>query len=121
MKKEEELKTMLVLSLAALVLFLIFKVKVFVLICLALMIIALFISKLSLIIAKGWMAFAHFLGKINTKIIIFFSYYLCLTPIAIIYRHFNKKQVKDFFDKKEKTYFKDINKKYEKKDLEQLW
>ena len=121
MKKEEELKTMLVLSLAALILFLIFKLKVFVFICLVLLITALFIPKLSLLIAKGWMAFAHFLGKVNTKIIIFLSYYLCLAPIAVLYRIFNRKQVKDFFDKKEKTYFKDINKKYEKKDLEQLW
>lgn len=121
MKKEEELKTMLVLSLAALVLFLIFKLKVFVFICLALLIIALFIPKLSLIIAKGWMSFAHFLGKINTKIITFISYYFCLAPIAVLYRLFNKKQVEDFFKKKEKTYFKDVNKKYEKKDLEQLW
>ena len=121
MKKEEELKTILVLSLAMLILFLIFKVKVFVFICLALLITALFIPKLSLLIAKGWMSFAHFLGRVNTKIIIFLSYYLCLTPIAVLYRIFNRKQVKDFFDKKEKTYFKDINKKYAKKDLEQLW
>lgn len=121
MKKEEELKTMLVLSLATIVLFLIFRLKVFVFICLGLLVVALFIPKLSLLIAKGWMAFTHCLGKINTKIIIFVSYYICLTPIAILYRLFNKKQVKDFFDKKEGSYFKDVNKKYEKKDLEQLW
>ena len=121
MKREEELKVMLVLALAMLILFLIFKLKTFEFICLALLIIALFIPKLSNLIAKGWMAFAHFLGKINTKIITFVSYYICLTPIAVLYRVFNKKQVKDFFEKKETTYFKDVNKKYEKKDLEQLW
>ena len=46
---------------------------------------------------------------------------MCLVPIAWLYRLFNKKEVGNFFDKKEHSYFKDINKKYEKKDFEKMW
>ena len=121
MSKEQELKTMIVLTLAWLILFVIFKTKVFLLLTTLFLIFALFGGKPSYWIAKGWLKFADAIGKFNTKVIICITFYLFITPFAIIYRMFNRKQVKDFFDKKEKSYFKDINKKFEKKDLEQLW
>ncbi|MFA6913798.1 MAG: SxtJ family membrane protein [Endomicrobiia bacterium] len=121
MNKEQELKVMVVLSLACLMIFFIFHIKWFSIVCLILLLLAMFGGKPSYIIAKSWMSFAHILGKINTKIIICIAYYLCLTPLAIIYRICNKKEVNNFFNKKDLTYFKDINKKYTKKDLQQLW
>ena len=121
MNKEQELKTMIVLSLAWLILFIIFKIKLFLLLTALFLLLALFGGKPSCWIAKGWLKFADIIGKFNTKVIIFITYYLFITPFAIIYRIFNKKQVNDFFNKKENSYFKDINKKFEKKDLEQLW
>ncbi|MFA7073668.1 MAG: SxtJ family membrane protein [Endomicrobiaceae bacterium] len=121
MNKEQELKVMAALSLACLILFFIFKIKLFAVICLLFLILALFGGRLSFIVAKAWMSFAHVLGKINTKILIGIAYYLCLTPIAFIFRLFNKKDIADFFNKKDTTYFKDTGKKYTKKDLEQLW
>lgn len=121
MNKEQELKTMIVLSLAWLILFIIFKIKIFLFLGALFLLLALFGGKPSYLIAKGWMKFADVLGKFNTKVIIFITYYIFIAPFAIIYRIFNKKQVDDFFNKKETSYFKDINKKYEKKDLEQLW
>lgn len=121
MSKEQELKTIIVLTLAWLILFVIFKIKVFLLLTALFLILALFGGKPSYWIAKGWLKFADVIGKFNTKVIIFITFYLFVAPFAIVYRIFNKKQVNDFFNKKEKSYFKDINKKYEKKDLEQLW
>jgi len=121
MNKEQELKVMLVLALACLIIFFIFKIQLFVLICFLFLLIAIFAGKTSGFIAKHWMNFAHFLGKVNTKIIIFTAFYIFLTPLAVLYRIFNKKQLADFFEKKDNSYFKDINKKYEKKDLQQLW
>lgn len=121
MNKEQELKTMIVLALALLILFIIFKLKVFLLLVVIFLLLALIGGKPAYLISKCWIKFAEFLGKVNSKIIIFITYYLFITPFAIIYRLFNKKQVHDFFDKKENSYFKDVNKKYEKKDLEQLW
>lgn len=121
MDKEQELKTMIVLSLAWLILFIIFKLKIFLLLTALFLLLALFGGKPSCFIAKGWLKFADVLGRFNTKVIIFITYYLFITPFAIMYRIFNRKQVKDFFDKKENSYFKDTNKKFEKKDLEQLW
>ena len=121
MNKEQELKTIIVLSLAWLILFIIFKIKIFLFLTALFLLLALFGGKPSYLIAKGWLKFANIIGKFNTKVIIFITFYLFIAPFAIIYRIFNKKQVNDFFNKKEKSYFKDINKKYEKKDLEQLW
>ena len=121
MNKEQELKTMIVLTLAWLILFVIFKIKVFLLLTALFLILALLGGKPSYWIAKSWLKFADVVGKFNTKVIIFITFYLFITPFAIIYRLFNKKQAQDFFDKKEKSYFKDVNKKFEKKDLEQLW
>ena len=121
MNKEQELKTMSVLALAMILAFVIFKVKIFLVLAAAFLFISLFIPKLSLLIASWWMKFAGFLGKINTKIIFFIAYYFCLVPLAFIYRFFNKKEVAEYFDKKEHSCFKDINKKYEKKDLEKMW
>ncbi len=121
MNKEQELKVMLALSLGCMALFFIFRIRLFDVICFLVLLLGLFGGKPSAVIAKLWMDLAHFLGKVNTKIIIFVAYYLFLTPLAFIYRFFNANQVKDFFGKKEKSYFKDTNKKYEKKDLQQLW
>ena len=121
MNKEQELKTMIVLTLAWLILFIIFKIKIFLLLGALFLLLALFGGKPSYWIAKGWLKFADIVGKFNTKVIIFITFYLFIAPFAIIYRIFNKQQVKEFFDKKETSYFKDVNKKYEKKDLEQLW
>ena len=121
MDKELELKTMTVLSLAWLILFIIFKIKIFIFLTALFLLLSLIGGKPSYLIAKGWLKFAEVLGKINTKIIIFITYYFFVSPFALIFRLFNKKQVKDFFDKKQTSYFKDVNKKYEKKDLEQLW
>lgn len=121
MNKELELKTMMILSLAWLILFIIFKTKIFLFFAVMFLLLSLIGGKPSYLIAKGWLKFAEVLGKINTKIIIFITYYFFISPFALLYRLFNKKQVKDFFDKKETSYFKDVNKKYEKKDLEQLW
>lgn len=121
MNKEQEIKTMIVLSLAWLILFIIFKIKIFLLLTALFLLLALFGGKPSYLIAKWWLKFADIIGKFNTKVIIFITFYLFIAPFAIVYRIFNKKQVNDFFNKKENSYFKDINKKYEKKDLEQLW
>ena len=121
MNKEQELKTMIVLTLAWLILFVISKIKIFLLLTALFLVLALFGGKPSYLISKCWLKFADIVGKFNTKIIIFITFFLFIAPFAIIYRLFNKKQVKDFFDKKETSYFKDINKKFEKKDLEQLW
>ena len=105
MNKEQELKTMIVLSLALLILFIIFKLKVFLLLVAIFLLLALIGGKPSYLISKYWVNFAEFLGKVNSKVIIFITYYLFITPFAIIYRLFNKKQVCDFFDKKEDSLY----------------
>ena len=85
MNKEQELKTMIVLSLALLILFIIFKLKVFLLLVAIFLLLALIGGKPSYLISKYWINFAEFLGKVNSKVIIFITYYLFITPFAIIY------------------------------------
>ena len=121
MNKEQELKTMSVLALAMILVFIMFKIKIFLVLSSVLLLISLLLPKLSLFIASSWMVFAHFLGKINTKIVIFIAYYFCLVPLAYLYRMFNKKEVSKFFSEKENACFKNADKKYEKKDFEKMW
>jgi hypothetical protein len=79
-----------------------------------------FVKKAAVWLAWGWLQFAHFLGTINTKIILTLIFYLILTPIALLYRLFHG----DFLKIKGKSpdsnwYHRDHT--YDKSDLEKAW
>jgi len=42
-------------------------------------------------IASAWLKFAEILGKINSTIILSIIYIIFLTPVALLFRIFNKK------------------------------
>ncbi len=44
-----------------------------------------------------WMGFAHVLGRINTAIILTLVYLVVLTPLAVLFRLFNKEAGAYFF------------------------
>jgi hypothetical protein len=48
-------------------------------------------------------------------------FYLVLTPIAFLYRIFNKEQVNHFRVNSHGTYFEDIKKTGGREDFEKLW
>jgi len=114
-------KTINVLSLALLICYLLFSAQWLLwLACLLIMGNA-FESRITTWIAKYWMKFAHFLGNINSKVLLSIIFFVVLTPVAFAYRQFNKGMVKHFKTNTSKSYFDDIQKTYHKEDFERLW
>jgi hypothetical protein len=71
-------------------------------------------------IHRTWMAFAHVLGWINSRIILFIIFFFILTPIAFFARLFGKISfVKS--NKNKTTLFINRNHLYTKNDLENPW
>ncbi|OGW40700.1 MAG: hypothetical protein A2Y97_07585 [Nitrospirae bacterium RBG_13_39_12] len=116
------LETISILALACVALGLLFEMKVFFYVALVLLFIGIFVKKLSLIIAKGWLKFAHVLGTINSKIILTLIFFLFLTPIAVLYRivkgDFMRLRKSSVYSK---SYWIEKNHKYVSKDLENVW
>ncbi|MEA3306795.1 MAG: SxtJ family membrane protein [Elusimicrobiota bacterium] len=68
-----------------------------------------------------WLKFGAVLGKINTIILLGFVFYAVLTPLAFVYRIFNKGAVAHFKDDSRETLFEDIDKEFLKEDFKKLW
>jgi Na+/phosphate symporter len=78
-------------------------------------------ARITALIAEYWMKFAHYLGSINSKVLLTVIFFLVLTPVAFFYRLFNKDNVAHFIMNGRKSYFDDINKQYKKSDFEKVW
>lgn len=80
-----------------------------------------FESRITTAVAKGWMKFGHVIGTFNSKLILAIIFFLILTPIAFLFRLFNRQLVDHFKVNNRSTYFDDLNKSYVKSDFEKLW
>lgn len=67
---------------------------------------------------KAWMAIGHFLGKINSRIILGLVFILVVQPIAIIMKIFKYDPLRKKFEKKKS--YREI-KKYHKIDLTRIF
>lgn len=70
---------------------------------------------------RYWLRFGAILGKINTAVLLGFVFYAVLTPLAFVYRIFNKKEVEHFKKNNKATLFENIDSDYLKEDFEKLW
>lgn len=57
-------------------------------------------------IFQSWIKLGNFLGKVNSKIIIFFLFFVIFTPIALILKILKKDLLQKKLDKNCSTYFK---------------
>ncbi|MDQ5984326.1 MAG: hypothetical protein CSYNP_00019 [Syntrophus sp. SKADARSKE-3] len=121
MTKLEAIKTNAILTLAFLIAYLIFDVKWLLWAAIALCAGSAFESRITTAIAEYWMRFAAIAGKVNSRIILFIMFFFILTPIAFLYRLFNRDQVDHFLQNRRSTYFDDIQKSYGREDFEKLW
>ena len=55
---------------------------------------------------QAWIKIGDFLGKINSKIIIFILFFFIFTPIGLLLKIFNKDLLSKKLDKTANTYFK---------------
>lgn len=68
---------------------------------------------------KGWMLIAKVLGFINSRILLTLLFYVLLTPLALVFRLFNKTRLKHTL--KNNTSFVIRNHQYTIQDLRNPW
>jgi len=78
-------------------------------------------SRITAALARGWLKFAEALGAFNSRVILTLTFYLILTPLAFVYRIFNRQLVEHFRANKRQSYFEDLNKQYTPGDFEKSW
>jgi predicted membrane protein len=71
-------------------------------------------------IAKIWMQIAEWSSLFFPKILLSILYFLLLTPLAILARLTNKNKFL-LLENNQDSFFKIVNKKFEKKDFEKMW
>ena len=81
--------------------------------------ISLVFSSIALFIDKFWYGLAEFMGKHVPKIVLSIVYFFILLPIALLSKSKTKKNL--IIDKVKNSTFININKKYSKDDLKNLW
>lgn len=98
-KQIDVVKTILVLTLAALIFHLIWELKWLLWLATGLLVISLKQNPLADLIAKLWMKLSEYIGNFMSKIILSIIFFLLLTPLAMLYRLFNRNMTKSFFDR----------------------
>lgn len=48
----------------------------------------------------GWTKFAHFIGRVNTEIVLFLFYFLIFTPLGLLFRLFGFDPLRNKFSGK---------------------
>ncbi|MFA6412124.1 MAG: SxtJ family membrane protein [Syntrophales bacterium] len=114
-------KTISVLTLAVLIAYVIFKAQWLLWIALLLTLGNTFESRFTTALARYWMKFADLLGAFNSRVILTLTFYLILTPLAFVYRIFNRPLVDHFRANKRQSYFEDLGKTYTPADFEKTW
>lgn len=77
-------------------------------------------SKAAKAILWVWFGIAKILGWINSRIILTILFYLFLTPLSLLYRLFNKDQLK-VKRPQTKSMYDSRNHTYTPEDLENMW
>jgi hypothetical protein len=116
-----ELETLGVLSAFFLLLNVVSHRQIYVYVALGLLVVALFIKPLAKIISRAWMKFAEILGTFNSKLVLSLVFFLFLTPLALLYRVFNKNPLNLKPGQKETSLFVARDHTYSKADFEKMW
>jgi hypothetical protein len=120
-QRSSELETLGVLSTFFLILNVITHRQVFVYVALALLLVALFVKPLAKILSRAWMKFAEILGTFNSTLILSLVFFLFLTPLALLYRMFNKNPLNLKPGQETGTIFVTREHVYSKADFDKMW
>jgi len=116
-ERKTVLETLSVLALAALVFHLWLGHAWLLYLATALLILALFPNPLATLITKGWLKFSELLGAVMSRLIMTLIFFLFLTPLAALYRLFNRAAA-DHFHKKRASYWRVVEEKFTKESFE---
>ncbi len=120
-KNYKALETMGILALAFLVFNLVWGKQIFLYCAVGCLFIGIFIKALAILFSNGWLAFAGVLGSINSKVILSLLFFLCLLPLALLYRSIKGDFLLIKFDGESRSLWNKRDHKYEPEDLKNLW
>ncbi|MHB8882709.1 MAG: SxtJ family membrane protein [Thermodesulfovibrionales bacterium] len=117
--KEESLKAQLVIVTGLLLVYFLFRKLIFLYSSLSLGLIFLFIPFIGNRIVSLWFKSAELLGWINSRILLTMVYFLCLVPVSLLFRLFNKNPLT--LKNTRASLYVERNHTYISKDLENIW
>lgn len=121
MSREKTLETISVLSLVSVVVDLVFRLEPCYFLVIGLLFTGIFLKRPAEMIASAWMKFAHILGAVNTRILLAVSFYLVLTPVALMYRLFHGDFLHIGQGRDETSLWHVRDHTYTEKDFENMW
>ena len=116
MQKNNRFETLLTMSTGLLMVYAITRNKYLLLVIIIFNISVLFIKPFSNLIVKSWLRLSDILGMLSSGILLSLIFYFFLTPIAFIYRLFNKNNIKK--GGKVKSMYLERNYRFTSNDLE---
>ncbi len=120
MARKTVLETLAVLALAALIFHLWLSHAWLLYLATALLILAIFPNPLATLITKGWLKFSELLGALMSRLIMSLIFFFFLTPLAFVYRIFNRAAA-DHFLKKRDSYWRVVEGSFSKESFEKPW
>ena len=87
----------------------------------ALLAMMLFVKSLAAIFAVCWLKLGEMLGAINAKVMLTVIFFLFLTPIAILFRLFNKNPLRLKAARELTSYYSEQDHLYTQDDLKKMW
>ena len=69
----------------------------------------------------GFDKVSHVVGQVITKVILTLVFYMFFTPLAWLFRKFNKQLVSRFFSSGKPSYYSDVNETIDPAFFERLW
>ena len=121
MKKQDQktYETLAALLTVLAILFWLTELPVFLILCIVLGLAGSLFHPLALLIHRLWMYVARALNFVISKLLLSIIFVLVLTPIALLYRLFNKKKLMTEGDKT--SFYYEVNQSFIPKDLENPW
>jgi hypothetical protein len=120
MIREKQLETILVVSTALLLFFLIFDIYWLLYTAFALSVLGLISRTFAKWFNRAWLGLSEALGFVMSRVILTLLYFLILTPVALLYRRFNRDPLQ-LNRTRSGSYYKERHHVYTKKDLENTW
>ncbi len=119
MNREKKLESIVVIATGFMILFLIFKIKWFLLTALLVSILSVLSDFILDKITWLWFKIAEILGWVNSRILLGAIFFIFLSPIAFVMRLMNKGSIK--LKKQDGSYYHERDHTYVNEDLENTW
>lgn len=119
MSKEKGLESIIVLILVSLIVYIKFNVTWLLYVIVVLGVLGLISKKVTVFIGVVWFSFSHFFGAVMNYIIMFFIFYVVLTPLSFFQRRFGGNQI--LKKNGDDSYFYKRNQSFVSKDLDKPW